>query len=375
MRDERLEKLARLLVEYSTEVKKGDTVAVSGEEAALPFIKAVARAAIEKGAYVSYYVDLPEIEEYLLKHGEDAQISQPNNRFGACASADVWISAWGTKNVNTLSNADGEKLKIRRLGNRENRQKYQKRSGDGSLRWCGTQFPADGDAQNASMSLAEYEDFVYGAGFLDCPNPVEKWKEMEAMQIRWVRYLNQKKSLRVCAKGTDITIGIAGRKWIACCGHENFPDGEIFTSPQEKEINGVITFSYPAILNGNEFEQVTLRVEKGRIIQCSCANKEMEEKLKSYLDTDEGSRYFGEVAIGTNYHIRQFTKNILFDEKIGGTMHMAVGAAMEEAGGVNVSSIHWDMITSMIDGGKIYADGELFYDNGKFIDRVLENNS
>ena len=166
-------------------------------------------------------------------------------------------------------------------------------------------------------------------------------------------------------------MGIDGRKWINCCGKENFPDGEIFTSPIENRINGYITFSLPAIINGNEFEKVCLKVMDGKIESASCSDKDLNERLNSYIDTDEGSRYFGEVAIGTNYEIKKFTKNILFDEKIGGTMHMAIGASMAEAGGKNESSIHWDMINDMT-SGEIYADGELFYKNGHFIESVLK---
>jgi len=168
-------------------------------------------------------------------------------------------------------------------------------------------------------------------------------------------------------------VNVAGRKWINCCGDANFPDGEIFTSPVEDGINGYITFSYPAIMNGNEFYEVRLTVEKGRIVDVSCKNEEMLDTLLSYVDTDAGSRYFGEVAIGTNYGIQRHTKNILFDEKIGGSMHMAIGEAFREAGGKNESAIHWDMINDMTREGKIYADGELFYENGKFKEEIVQS--
>lgn len=372
MRDERLEKLAEVLVQYSTKVKKGDRVAISAEDVALPFVKAVTRAAVKKGALVEYYIDVPEVDAEILKNGSEEQYARENIRFGACAKSDVWISAWGSENTKTLQSVDGERLKQRRLANRENRKIYSERMGSGALRWCGTQFPTNGDAQNAGMSLEEYEDFVYSAGFLYEKDPVEKWKEMAAWQEKWVQYLNGKKELHILSKDTDIRVNIAGRKWINCCGQENFPDGEIFTSPVEDGINGTITFSYPAIMNGNEFEQVCLMVEKGRIIEASCKNEDMQQTLLTYIDTDEGSRYFGEVAIGTNYGIKRHTKNILFDEKIGGSMHMAIGEAFLEAGGKNESAIHWDMINDMTAEGKIYADGELFYENGQFKEELLE---
>ncbi len=186
-----------------------------------------------------------------------------------------------------------------------------------------------------------------------------------------MRYLDGKKELHILSKDTDIRVNVTGRKWVNCCGQDNFPDGEIFTSPVEDGVNGVITFSYPAIINGNEFEEVRLTVEAGRITEAVCKNKEKQEILLSYIDTDEGSRRFGEVAIGTNYGITRHTKNILFDEKIGGSMHMAIGEAFREAGGKNESAIHWDMINDMTREGRIYADGELFYENGKFREEAL----
>ncbi len=371
MKDERLEKLAEVLVSYSTKVKKGDKVAISAEDGALPFIKAVARAAVKKGALVEYYVDMPEVDAELLRNGTQEQYARENIRFGACAKSDVWLSAWGSENIKVMQSIDGDRLKQRRLANRENRRIYSERMGSGELRWCGTQFPTNGDAQNAGMSLEEYEDFVYAAGYLYEKDPVAKWEELAVWQEKWVRYLDGKKELHILSKDTDIRVNVTGRKWVNCCGQDNFPDGEIFTSPVEDGVNGVITFSYPTIMNGNEFEEVRLTVEAGRITEAVCKNKEKQEILLSYIDTDEGSRRFGEVAIGTNYGITRHTKNILFDEKIGGSMHMAIGEAFREAGGKNESAIHWDMINDMTREGRIYADGELFYENGKFREEVL----
>ena len=271
-----------------------------------------------------------------------------------------------------MQSIPAERLKERRLANKDNRKIYSDRMGTGELRWCGTQFPTNGDAQNAGMSLEEYEDFVYQAGYLYEADPVAKWKEMAAEQEKWVKYLDGKKELHILSKDTDIRVNVAGRKWINCCGQENFPDGEIFTSPVEDGVDGYITFSYPSIINGHEFEEVRLTVEKGRIVEAVCKDAEKNANLLSYIDTDEGSRYFGEVAIGTNYGIQKHTKNILFDEKIGGSMHMAIGEGFQEAGGKNTSAIHWDMINDMTKEGKIYADGELFYEKGHFLPEVLK---
>ncbi|SES63226.1 aminopeptidase [Anaerobranca gottschalkii] len=371
MADIRLQRLAHLLVEYSTGVKKGEKVYISGEAITIPFITEVAKAAIKKGAFVEYTVNIPEIGETLLKEGSEEQLLKPSETFKLVVdNADVYITAWGTENTRVNSNIDPKKIQTRVRGNSETRKRFSEKMGSGEIRWCGTQFPTHADAQEANMSLREYEDFVYGAGLLDKEDPIAEWKKISAQQQRWVDYLNTKKELHIIAEGTDIKVKIEGRKWINCDGRVNFPDGEIFTSPVEDGIDGYITFSFPGIYAGKEIENIYLEVEKGKVVKATASKGE--DLLHALLDTDQGARFFGEVAIGTNYGIQKFTKNMLFDEKIGGTIHMAIGDSMPEAGGKNRSAIHWDMLCDMRNGGKIYADGELFYENGKFIDEVLK---
>lgn len=371
MADQRLNKLAKLLVEYSVEVKEGDIVYVCADEVATPWVIEVVKEATKKGAHVEYTLESDEIKEIQLKYGSEKQLKSGNMIYESILSkADVWLTAWGNRNTRMLSRIDSNKLKIHQQGASVWRKIYSDRTGDGSLRWCGTQYPTYADAQEASMSMSEYEDFVYGAGLLDSEDPVSEWKKISKEQDRWVKYLDSKSSLHIVSEGTDIMIGINGRKWINCDGKQNFPDGEIFTSPLENNINGYITFSFPGIFAGRQIEGIKLEVKDGKVINATA--KKGEELLKSLLETDEGSSFFGEVAIGTNYGIKDFTSNMLFDEKIGGTVHMAIGDSMPEAGGKNKSSLHWDMLCDMRNGGKIYADGELFYENGKFIDSILE---
>lgn len=370
MSDPRLKKLAQLLVEYSTEVKKGDRVFVSAEDAAIPYITEVAKAAIAKGAIVETTVKLPAVDESLYKLGSDEQIAQENFFFRKIVeSADVHLTAWGTNNTRANSNIDPLKIQMRARANKEVRELFSEKVGKNIIRWCGTQFPTHADAQEANMSLAEYEDFVYGAGLLDKADPIAEWHRIHEEQERWVNYLDKKKMLHIISEGTDIKVNIEGRKWVNCSGKANFPDGEIFTSPVENDINGFITFSFPGIYAGKEIEGIYLEVEKGKVVKATA--KKGEDLLHALLATDEGASYFGEVAIGTNYGIQQFTRNMLFDEKIGGTVHMAIGESMLEANGKNRSTIHWDMLCDMRESGKIYADGELFYVDGKFIDSVL----
>ena len=372
MADQRLNKLAKLLIDYSAEVKEGDIVYVCADEVATPWVIEVVKEATKKGAHVEYTLESDEIKEIQLKYGSEKQLKSGNMIYESILSkADVWLTAWGNRNTRMLSRIDSNKLKIHQQGASAWRKIYSDRTGDGSLRWCGTQYPTYADAQEASMSMSEYEDFVYGAGLLDSEDPVSEWKKISKEQELWVKYLDSKSSLHIVSEGTDIMIGIKGRKWINCDGKQNFPDGEIFTSPLENNINGYITFSFPGIFAGRQIEGIKLEVKDGKVINATA--KKGEELLKSLLETDEGSSFFGEVAIGTNYGIKDFTSNMLFDEKIGGTVHMAIGDSMPEAGGKNKSSLHWDMLCDMRNGGKIYADGELFYENGKFIDSILEN--
>lgn len=370
MGDQRLNKLAKLLVNYSTEVKKGDFVFVSCNDVANPWLVEVVKEATKAGAHVESMLQSAEAGEMKLKYSSEDQLKEGNLIFETVLQkADVWLTAWGSKNTRALSNVDSEKLKLSQQGAAPWRKIYSDRCGDGSLRWCGTQFPTYADAQEASMSMSEYEEFVYGAGLLNCEDPVAEWKRISAEQERWVRYLNTKNELHIMSEGTDIKVGIENRKWINCDGKANFPDGEIFTSPIENKINGHITFSFPGIFAGKEIEGIELTVKDGKVVEAKA--KKGEELLKSLLETDEGSSYFGEVAIGTNYGIKKFTRNMLFDEKIGGTVHMAIGDSMAEAGGKNKSSLHWDMLCDMRNGGRIYADGELFYKDGQFIEDVL----
>ncbi|MFA9397879.1 MAG: aminopeptidase [Clostridiaceae bacterium] len=370
MSDIRLNKLAKLLVNYSTKIKKGDFVFVSCEDVASPFMTEIVKEATIAGAHVETILTSQSVSEAKIKNSSDSQLMEENYIFKyALEKADVWISAWGTRNTKYMSNIDSTKIKNSMIGQKSWRKVYSSKMGNGSLRWVGTQYPTYADAQEASMSLSEYEDFVYSAGLLDKENPVDLWNEISLNQEKWVKYLDSKKELHIISKDTDIKVETEGRKWINCDGRVNFPDGEIFTSPINSGINGYISFSFPGIYAGKEIEDIKLVVEKGKVIKATA--KKGEDLLLELLKTDDGSSYFGEVAIGTNYGIDRFTKNMLFDEKIGGTIHMAIGDSMPEAGGINKSVIHWDMLCDMKNEGKIYADGELFYEKGKFIDNVL----
>lgn len=370
MKDTRLNKLAKLLVDYSTGVKKGDFVFVRCDEVATPWAVEVISEAVKAGGHVEYVLDSDDIDQAKLKFGSEEQLKEENHMMKfMMEKADVWLTAWASRNTKTNSKIPADKIKYSAQGQTGWRKIYSERTGSGSLRWCGTQFPTYADAQEASMSLEDYEDFVYKAGHLDKDDPVAEWIRISAQQEKWVKYLDTKNELQIVSEGTDIRVGIKGRKWINCDGKENFPDGEIFTSPLDDATNGYITFSFPGIYAGREVEGIRLEVKDGKVVKATAAKGE--DLLLELLKTDEGASRFGEVAIGTNYNIREITRNMLFDEKIGGTVHMALGDSMPEAGGKNHSVIHWDMLCDMRTGGKIYADGELFYENGNFIEKAL----
>jgi aminopeptidase len=363
--DPRIQKLAETLVHYSIGLKKGQLLKIQGETAALPLIKAVFEEAVKVGAHPYTAVRVPDTEETVLKHGTDAQlkyISPVVRREADCIEALVAI--WGTENTKYLSGVNPGRQALLRRSRGPLVKKMFKRIADKSLSWVGTQFPTPADAQEASMSLADYEDFVYGAGHVDKGDPVKHWKKVAREQARLIRILNRFDRLHVRADGTDLRMRVKGRKWINCAGTENFPDGEIFTSPLEDTVEGRIRFTFPACYMGREVEDVRLELSKGRVVKHSAAKNA--DFLKAMLDTDKGSRLVGEFAIGTNYDIKRFSKNILFDEKIGGTCHMALGASILEAGGKNHSAIHWDMICDLKKGGEIKADGKTIYRNGRF---------
>ena len=243
----------------------------------------------------------------------------------------------------------------------------------GKLKWCGTLYPTAASAQDAEMSLRQYEEFVFGAGHLDKPDPVAQWKKIHDSQEKLREFLQGKHEVHFkTASGTDVKVNVEGSTWINCAGHENFPDGEVFTGPNLKAadggVNGIVRYSFPAVHQGREVHDIELTFERGRVTKAKASKNE--DFLIQMLDQDEGARNLGEIAIGTNYQIQQYSKNTLFDEKIGGTFHAAVGAGYPESGNNNESGLHWDMVCDLRTGGTITADGKVISRDGKFVFEV-----
>lgn len=365
MTDPRTVNLANILVNYSTRVQPGDWVLVSGNVVALPLVNEVVRCVLRAGGRPSVQLGSDELAEISLREADEEQLQwiSPVDRL-LYNEMDVFISILAASNTRSLTGIPPEKQRLRQMARRELSQTYLRRSAEGSLRWVLTQYPCDAYAQEADMSLGEYEDFVYAATFADQPDPVQHWRRIHDEQQRIVDWLKGKRQVEVRGPNADLTLSIEGRTFINSDGTKNMPSGEIFTGPVETSANGWIRFTYPAVTAGREVEGVELEFKDGRVVQARA--RKNEAYLLSMLDSDEGARYLGEFAIGTNYGIQRFTKSILFDEKIGGSIHLAVGAGYPETGSVNESSIHWDFICDMRDDSEIRVDGELLYKNGAF---------
>lgn len=370
MQDPRLEKLAETIVNYSVAVKKGDLVRITGSLVAEPLIVAIYGKVIEAGGQPFLRMAPEPCQELLLKHGSDEQLSFVSPlSVKEVELIDCSIGIWASENTKALSNTDPSRQAIVQKARRPIMDIFFKRAaltGKNKLRWSGTQYPTYAHAQDAEMSLAEYEDFVYKAGLLHKPNPAAEWKKVSKAQQRLADFLNKGKEVHFkTPQGTDIRLGVKGRKWINCDGHENFPDGEVFTGPIETATEGIVKFSFPAVHGGREVTDVVLRFKAGKVVDASASKGE--DFLIKMLDSDPGARVLGELALGCNYSIKRFTKNTLFDEKIGGTFHLAVGAAYPESGGKNQSGVHWDMVCDLRKGGIIEVDGKVISKNGKFL--------
>jgi aminopeptidase len=278
---------------------------------------------------------------------------------------DASISIWTETNTKALTNVDPTKQARAQAARRPISQRFLERAAKKELKWTTTAYPTPAFAQDAEMSLREFEDFLYSAALVHEPDPIAAWQAISKQQQRLVDWLKDKDQIRLVGPDTDLSLSVKGRSWVNCDGHENFPDGEVFTGPIEDSINGHVRFTYPASYSGREVEDVRLWFESGKVVKATAAKNE--KFLLAMLDTDERARFLGEFAFGTNQGVQRFTKNILFDEKIGGTVHMALGRGYPETGSQNRSAIHWDMICDLRQDGEVWVDGVLFAKDGRFL--------
>jgi len=364
--DQRTDKLAQLLVNYSIGVRPGEKILLHAPTPAQPLIVALYREVLKAGAFPYYYAIVPEFEELLYKYGSTEQIQFiPPAITDAMETFDARIRAICEPNTKALSSFDPAKIVLRRKAEGPLMRTLMERTAAGSLRWVVALFPTHGHAQDAGMSTTEYEDFVYRACMPDEDDPIGYWEKVSARHARIIQWLKGKRKVHITAPGTDLHLSIEGRTFENCDGHMNVPDGEVFTGPVEDSVEGTVSFTYPAIYFMREVQGVRLSFEKGKVVKAQADKGE--DYLVKTLDTDPGARYVGEFAIGTNDGITRFTGQILFDEKIGGSFHMALGSGYPETGSKNESAIHWDMICDLRHGGQITVDGELIYKDGKFV--------
>lgn len=379
MPDPRLDALARVIVRHCAPVRPGDLVTIVGDptSSAWPAFEAVFEAVLDAGAHPSVHVRSARLHEILVRRGTDAQLTHEcpfeRHRLERC---DVLIVLMHALNTRYLGALDPERIAAVQAARKGLLSMSMRRLAEGATRYVLTEIPSHAAAQEAGMSLADYEDFVYRAGLLHMPDPVGAWQAQRARQQVLCDFLATKRTLRFRAPpvparggapaddGTDLTVDVGAGTWINCSADQNFPDGEVFTGPGS--VNGVVNFTHPVVYKGQPVEGVRLVFRDGRVVDAAAARNE--GFLLAMLDQDEGARNAGEIALGTNYQLTRFMCNPFFEEKIGGTFHVAVGAGYPQSGNSNQSALHWDMVCDLRHGGTVHADGELIQRDGLFVD-------
>ena len=363
--DPRIVKMAQVLVGYSLGVQKGWTVTITATPAALPLVQAAYHEVILAGAHPYVLLEAPGVREALLEYGNEEQLTQLDPyQMLMVDRSDAILRIKSEENTRSANNVDPARQGLLQKGTQPIGAAFMQRILDNRPH-CLTLYPTQAYAQDAEMSLSEWEDFVFRACLLDGEeDSVARWKEVSREQQRVVDWLDGKKVVQVQAPGTDLRMSIDGRNFVNSDGKRNFPSGEVFTSPVEESVEGSIYFSYPASYNGRSVQGVRLTFEKGVVTQFSADAGE--DYLSTMLGLDDGAKRMGEFAIGTNKGVTRVTRNVLFDEKIAGTIHCALGNGYPNAGGKNKSAIHWDMVTDMKEG-RIVVDGETLYEKGEFV--------
>lgn len=371
MRDPRLNRMASVIVHYSLEIKPEETVWMAGDLGALPLMEALYEEMIRAGAYVKSDFHPPGWEEIFYRHANEHQLTHTCPFYlHAATICDKRIRIIGPTNTRSLAHIDPKKPSLVSKANQPILSKVLTRSAQGELDWIVTLCPTQAGAQETDMGFFEYSDFVFHAAFVDLEDPIAHLRQLEESQQKMIDYLKTKKELHfLSSEGTDLKVNIEGMNWKNSCGKRNYPDGEVFTGPNlnasDGGVNGIVRYTYPAIWHNQEVEGVELVFKKGRVIEAKATKNQ--PFLEAMLNQDEGASRLGEIAIGTNFSIDRFSKNILFDEKIGGTFHAALGMGYPETGNTNVSGLHWDMVCDLRKGGKILADGEIILENGRFV--------
>jgi aminopeptidase len=367
--DPRIARWAKTLVGYCLEVQSGQMVLINATPAAESLAAEVYRGVLRAGGHPVPRISLPTLTRIALSEGNDDQLAwiNPAERL-LMEQAGATLAISSETNTRNLASADPNRQAVARRAARELMQIRSARSVANEIRWCLTLFPTEAYAQDAGMSLAEFEEFVYEACFLNSEDPAERWREVGRQQQFYVDWLRGKQQVHVIGPDTDLRLSITDRIFRNSDGKRNFPSGEFFTSPLEDSAEGTIRFTIPSVVGGHQVQDIRLHFERGRVVEATAAQGQ--DYLDQSLDLDEGSRYVGEFAFGNNFGIQRGIQNILFDEKIGGTIHMALGNSYAECGGKNVSALHWDMICDLraaAGGGEVYVDGTLVLKDGRLV--------
>ena len=366
MNDPRYDGLARLVLEHSLDLRAGQVLRIQGSTAAAPLILALHRAAIDRGAHAYTSVELEVFKELLIADGSDEQLDFVSPiELRETDTIDAAVTIWAESNTRASTRLDAERHQRQIAAERQYVMRRRDRVSRGELRWCGVLCPTNAHAQDAEMSLGDYEEFVFRACHVTDDDPVGHWRGIASELQARAQELDTVRELRILGEDTDLTVAVDARRWRAAHGLQNMPDGEVYTSPVETGVNGAIRFGFPALFEGREIDDLRLRFEQGRVVAAEAARGA--SYLNALLEMDAGAATVGEVAFGLNYEIDRFTRNLLFDEKIGGTMHVALGMGFEDLGGTNRSSLHLDLICDLRRDGEVYADGELIWRAGRFV--------
>ncbi|MBJ7328780.1 MAG: aminopeptidase [Solirubrobacteraceae bacterium] len=353
-------KFADLLTGYCLDVQPGHQVLVRSTTLAAPLLLELQRAILEREAWPIIRAELPGAAQLFYEHARDRQLDEPPDiAYYEARKAASHLGIQAPEDTRALADVAPEILQRAALGRQPIREITMRKT------WCSTLWPTEALAEGAGMPLAEYEDFVSRALFLGQVDPVRAWGELREFQEQLIGRLKKAREIRIESDGTDITLDVKGRTWVNSDGRRNMPSGEVFTGPLETSANGTITFDVPSSPAGVHVTGVRLTFRDGEVIEASA--DEGEDYLRHALAVDDGAKRLGELGIGTNFGIDRPTGTILFDEKIGGTVHLALGRSYPETGGKNRSSLHWDLICDLRPGGRLYADGELVQQHGRFI--------
>lgn len=360
-----IDKMADVLINYSLEIQPHEKIAIWSTSEANELNLALYKEAILAGAYPVIICDVPGWDEIFFKYSNEEQLAYQEDYYLFIVNHfDVILNIGADANTKRLSNINPNNFKLAANANQKINERWHERATNKELRWCYTTFPTKAYAQEAEMGTLEYKEFVYNACKLNQSSPSKSWEEDSKRQNELSNWLKGKDKVELKGPDIDLKMSVKDRIFIVAAGKNNFPDGEIYCSPVENSANGWVKFSYPAIVNGQEIQELELWFENGKVVKHKASKGE--ELFTEVLKTDDGASILGELGIGTNYNIKRFTKNMLYDEKIGGTIHLAIGNGFPDSGGENESSIHIDMVCNMKES-EMLVDGELFYKDGEFV--------